>query len=247
MAIVGSLLWPEPAVGDWYTHDDIAPIRERLWGLLSALSVGLVLNVPAQALAALLLTPAKGAMWTTVGAALIWLGTGFDAVGVGGCPTRDSATRDGRSRRVSRTRAWRRMRHRRAGRGPRACLGLGRPKGGVRRSPGPSLPCETTPMCCPQQFTQRRGVRRCSQRQGTSAVGVPDWTSWSVPVPAGRGGARGASGCAGMWDDVTRPPQACCLGFGRKQDRVDRGLAQGLGGPRGGVTGAAGTSSGRGW
>ena len=83
MAIVGSLLWPEPAVGDWYTYEDIAPIRERWWGLLNALSVGLVLNVPAQALAALLLTPAKGAMWTTVGAALMWLGTGRYGVGLG--------------------------------------------------------------------------------------------------------------------------------------------------------------------
>jgi hypothetical protein len=86
-AIVGSLLWPEPEVGDWYTYEDVAPIRDRWWGLLTALGVGLVLNVPAQALAALLLTPARGAMWTTVGAALMWLGTGLYAVGVGGWAT----------------------------------------------------------------------------------------------------------------------------------------------------------------
>jgi hypothetical protein len=48
LAILGSLLWPEPAVGDWYTYQDIAPIRERWWAVLTALSVGLVLNVPAQ-------------------------------------------------------------------------------------------------------------------------------------------------------------------------------------------------------
>ena len=84
MAVVGSLLWPEPAVGDWYTYRDIAPIRERWWTLLTALSVGLVLNVLAQALAALILTPDRGAMWTTAGAGIMWLGTGLYAVGVGG-------------------------------------------------------------------------------------------------------------------------------------------------------------------
>jgi hypothetical protein len=52
--------------------------------VLTALSVGLVLNVPAQALAALILTPDRGAMWTTAGASIMWLGTGLYAVGVGG-------------------------------------------------------------------------------------------------------------------------------------------------------------------
>lgn len=84
LAIVGSLLWPEPAAGNWYTYQDIAPIRERWWNVLTGLSVGLVLNVPAQALAALILTPDRGAMWTTAGASLMWLGTGLYAVGVGG-------------------------------------------------------------------------------------------------------------------------------------------------------------------
>jgi hypothetical protein len=84
LGVAGSLLWPEPAVGDWYTYRDIAPIRELWWALLTTLSVGLVLGVPAQALAALLLTWGRGAMWTTVGAVLMWLGTGLYAVGVGG-------------------------------------------------------------------------------------------------------------------------------------------------------------------
>ena len=35
LAIVGSLLWPKPAAGDWYTYTDIAPIRERWWAVLS--------------------------------------------------------------------------------------------------------------------------------------------------------------------------------------------------------------------
>ena len=84
LAIVGSLLWPEPAVGDWYSYSDIAPIRERWWAVLTALSVGLVLNVPAQAIAALILTPDRGAMWTTAGASIMWVGTGLYAVGGGG-------------------------------------------------------------------------------------------------------------------------------------------------------------------
>jgi hypothetical protein len=58
VAVGGSLLWPEPATGDWYSYQDIAPVRELWWGLLTMLSVSLVLNVPAQALAALLLTHA---------------------------------------------------------------------------------------------------------------------------------------------------------------------------------------------
>lgn len=84
VALLGSLLWPEPEGGDWYSYDDIAPVRDRWWTLLNVLSANLVLNVPAQALAALLLTPSRGAAWTTVGAALMWLGTGLYAVGVGG-------------------------------------------------------------------------------------------------------------------------------------------------------------------
>jgi hypothetical protein len=84
IAVVGGLLWPEPAAGDWYKYNDIAPIRERWWTLLTVMSTSLVLNVPAQALAALLLTRRRGAAWTTVGAGLMWLGTGLYAVGVAG-------------------------------------------------------------------------------------------------------------------------------------------------------------------
>ena len=84
VAVVGSLLWPGPAAGDWYSYGDIAPIRERWWVLLTVLGISLVVNVPAQALAALLLTRREGAGWTTVGAGLMWLGTGLYAVGVAG-------------------------------------------------------------------------------------------------------------------------------------------------------------------
>lgn len=84
VAVVGGLFWPEAGSGDWYGYDDIAPVRDRWWGLLTLMSASLVLNVPAQALAAVLLTDGRGAAWTTVGAALMWLGTGLYAVGVAG-------------------------------------------------------------------------------------------------------------------------------------------------------------------
>ena len=84
VAVVGGLFWPEGTNGDWYGYDDIAPVRDRWWALLTLMSVSLVLNVPAQALAALLLTDGRGATWTTVGAAAMWLGTGLYAVGVAG-------------------------------------------------------------------------------------------------------------------------------------------------------------------
>ena len=84
VAVIGSLLWPEAGSGDWYGYGDIAPLRDRWWGLLTLMSVSLVLNVPAQALAAVMLTGGRGAGWTTVGGALMWLGTGLYAVGVAG-------------------------------------------------------------------------------------------------------------------------------------------------------------------
>lgn len=81
---VGSAFWPEPAAGDWYSYDDIAPIRDRWWWVLTVLSTNLVLGVPAQALAVLLLTRTRGAAWSTAGAGVMWLGTGLYAVGVAG-------------------------------------------------------------------------------------------------------------------------------------------------------------------
>lgn len=84
VAVVGGLFWPEAGDGDWYGYDDIAPLRDRWWGVLTLMSASLVLNVPAQALAAVMLTTGRGAAWTTVGAAAMWLGTGLYAVGVAG-------------------------------------------------------------------------------------------------------------------------------------------------------------------
>ena len=83
LAVFGGLLWPEPAGGgDTYTYADIEPIRDLWWGLLTALCVLAILNIPTQALAALLLVRGRGATWATFGAALIWLGAGMQAAGV---------------------------------------------------------------------------------------------------------------------------------------------------------------------
>jgi hypothetical protein len=84
-AVPGGLLWPEPAGGgETYTYADIQPLRDRWWGLLVFLGAGLVLNVPAQALATALLVRRRGAAWATTGGVLMWVGTALYAVGVGG-------------------------------------------------------------------------------------------------------------------------------------------------------------------
>ena len=60
-AVFGGLLWPEPAGGgETYTYADIEPIRDLWWGLLMALCVLAILNIPTQALAALLLVRRRG-------------------------------------------------------------------------------------------------------------------------------------------------------------------------------------------
>ena len=82
-AVFGGLLWPEPAGGgETYTYADIEPIRDLWWGLLMGLCVLALLNVPTQALAALLLVRRRGATWATLGAALMWLGVAMQGAGV---------------------------------------------------------------------------------------------------------------------------------------------------------------------
>jgi len=84
-ALPGGLLWPEPSGGgETYTYADIQPQRALWWGLLVALAVNLVINVPAQALLTVLLVRARGAAWATVGGALMWIGTALYAVGGAG-------------------------------------------------------------------------------------------------------------------------------------------------------------------
>ena len=82
---VGGLFWPEPAGGgETYSYADIAPDRALWWGLLGALAVMGVVNVPLQALATMILVQARGSVWATVGAALMWVGIAVQAVGVAG-------------------------------------------------------------------------------------------------------------------------------------------------------------------
>jgi uncharacterized protein DUF4386 len=85
IAIPGGLLWPEPSGGgEAYTFADIQPLRDRWWVLLVFLGANLILNVPAQALATVVLVRRRGAAWATTGGAVMWVGTALYAVGVGG-------------------------------------------------------------------------------------------------------------------------------------------------------------------
>ena len=82
-AVPAGLLWPEASGdGGTYVFDDIEPIRNLWWGLLMFLSALQVLNVPAQALAAVLLVRGRGAGWVTVGGCLMWLGSSLQAAGI---------------------------------------------------------------------------------------------------------------------------------------------------------------------
>lgn len=84
-ALAGGLLWPEPSGGgETYSYADIEPQRALWWGLLVALSVNLVINVPAQALLTVLLVRGRGAAWATTGAVILWIGTALYAVGGAG-------------------------------------------------------------------------------------------------------------------------------------------------------------------
>jgi hypothetical protein len=85
IALPGGLLWPAPSGGgETYTFADIQPLRDRWWILLVFLAANLILNVPAQALATVILVRRRGAAWATVGGAVMWIGTALYAVGVGG-------------------------------------------------------------------------------------------------------------------------------------------------------------------
>jgi len=84
-AAVGGLFWPEPAGGgDTYSYADIAPDRALWWGLLGGLAVMGVVHVPVQAIATMILVRARGSVWATVGACLMWVGIGLQATGVAG-------------------------------------------------------------------------------------------------------------------------------------------------------------------
>lgn len=84
-AAVGGVFWPEASGGgETYSYADIAPDRGLWWGLLGALAVMGVVNVPLQAVATMILVRARGHVWATVGACLMWIGIGLQAIGVAG-------------------------------------------------------------------------------------------------------------------------------------------------------------------
>ena len=87
VAIPGSLFYPEPATGDVYTLGDLRPIREFWWAWNTILSINGVLNIPALALAGVLLVPRRGGQWALAGAVMMWLGTALYAVGISGMAT----------------------------------------------------------------------------------------------------------------------------------------------------------------
>ena len=58
--------------------------RELWWGLLGALAVVGLVNVPLQAIATMFLVRERGSVWATVGGCLMWVGIGLQATGVAG-------------------------------------------------------------------------------------------------------------------------------------------------------------------
>jgi hypothetical protein len=84
-AAVGGVFWPEAqGGGETYSYADIASDRGLWWGLLGGLAVMGVINVPLQAIATMILVRARGSVWATVGACLMWVGIGLQATGVAG-------------------------------------------------------------------------------------------------------------------------------------------------------------------
>ena len=81
----GGLYWPEPSAGgETYSYADIASYRGLWWGLLGALAVVAIINVPLQAVATMFLVQARGSVWATVGGSLMWGGIALQATGVAG-------------------------------------------------------------------------------------------------------------------------------------------------------------------
>lgn len=84
-AAIGGVFWPEASGGgETYSYADIAPVRDLWWGLLGTLAVVGLVNVTLQALATMILVRARGSVWATVGACLMWVGIGLQATGVAG-------------------------------------------------------------------------------------------------------------------------------------------------------------------
>lgn len=88
LAIPAGLFWPEPAGGgETYSFSDIVGQRDLWWGLLTALGCALVINVPLQAIATMLLVRRRGSGWATTGAVFMWFGAALQGIGVAGWAT----------------------------------------------------------------------------------------------------------------------------------------------------------------
>jgi hypothetical protein len=62
----------------------IAPDRSYVWAFFVIAAVQLIVGACAAALAVLILVPARGGRWATVGASLVWIGAAVYGVGIGG-------------------------------------------------------------------------------------------------------------------------------------------------------------------
>jgi len=81
-----TVLWPGTS-GEWFGYGDVAPIRDRFFWVLTVLAVVFILNVPAQALAAMLIVQNRGARWATAGGAVMILGAAMQVTGPAGWAT----------------------------------------------------------------------------------------------------------------------------------------------------------------
>jgi hypothetical protein len=81
LGVIGTVLWPAGS-GDFYTYDDVAPIRGRFYWVIATMAVVFLLNVPLQGLAGMALVQRRGAGWATTGGALLWLGAAIQGTGI---------------------------------------------------------------------------------------------------------------------------------------------------------------------
>lgn len=72
-----------PAEEAGFTYSTVAAAPQALWRFLLAAGVNLVVGVTALAAAGMSLARQRGAVWATVGGAIMWLGAGLYAVGLG--------------------------------------------------------------------------------------------------------------------------------------------------------------------
>ena len=80
---VASYLKPAGSSDELPDYTAIAPMRGFMWSFFVIAGINLIVGACAVAVAGLILTPARGAHWATVGAGLVWLGAATYGVGTG--------------------------------------------------------------------------------------------------------------------------------------------------------------------